>query len=114
MEWLWEFEGGANELAEEPRSVLVRIAYQSARMPYQGYTTGQCPSTLELDGSWSGGISSCFAFSAMTGFAPIQMEVQRASKLRGEIPARVCLLGRDRAVYKIYALPEGMEQGKEE
>lgn len=37
------------------------------------------------------------------------MEVQRASKTRGEIPARVCLLGRDRAVYKTYALPDHLE-----
>jgi anaphase-promoting complex subunit 4 len=81
-------------------------------MPYQEYTAGQCPPTLELDGTGSEGISSCFAFSSMSGFTPIHMEVQRTSKLRGEIPARVCLLGRDRAMYKIYALPEDMEQGK--
>lgn len=41
---------------------------------------------------------------------PIQMEVQRASKTRGELPARVCLLGRDRTVYKTYALPDHFEE----
>ena len=54
-------------------------------------------------------MSSCFAFSHISGFTPGQMEVQRASKLRGGIPARVCLLGRDRAMYKTYALPENLD-----
>ncbi|KAK4106231.1 hypothetical protein N658DRAFT_490835 [Parathielavia hyrcaniae] len=97
---------------EEPRSVVVRIAYQSARIPYEEYAVGQCPSMLDLDGTGNEGFTSCYAFSSMSGFAPIQMEVQRASKLRGEMPARVCLLGRDRALYKIYALPEDTEQGR--
>ncbi|KAK4156712.1 anaphase-promoting complex, cyclosome, subunit 4-domain-containing protein [Chaetomidium leptoderma] len=101
----------ANEPSEEPRSVLLRIAYQSAPMPYQKYTEGQCPSVLELSGTGSEGLSSCFAFSHLSGFTPVQMEVQRASRLRGEIPARVCLLGRDRAMYKIYALPDDLDGG---
>ncbi|KAK4123341.1 hypothetical protein N657DRAFT_646113 [Parathielavia appendiculata] len=91
---------------EEPKSIVVRIAYQSARIRYEEYTVGQRPSTFQLDGTGSEGISSCFAFTSMSGFTPIRMEVQRASKLRGEIAARVCLLGRDRAMYKIYELPE--------
>jgi anaphase-promoting complex subunit 4 len=37
------------------------------------------------------------------------MEVRNRSRTRAEIPARVCLLGRDKAVYKMYALPEDWE-----
>jgi anaphase-promoting complex subunit 4 len=105
----------ANNQPEEPRSVLLRIAYRSPRMPFQGHTEGQLPSVLELSSTGSEGVSSCFAFSHMSGFTPIQMEVQRASNLRGEISARVCLLGRDRAMLKTYALPEdlaGQESGR--
>jgi anaphase-promoting complex subunit 4 len=86
--------------------VLLRIAYQSVHVPYRGYTEGQCPSEVSLNSAGGEGISSYFAFSHLSGFTPVQMEVHRASKLRGEIPARVCLLGRDKAVYKTYALPE--------
>lgn len=101
-----ESTGCANKHPEEPGSVLVRIAYQSASVPYQEYREGQCPPVLRLDSAEGEGICSYFGFSQMAGFTPIQMEVQRASTLRGEIPGRVCLLGRDRALCKTYALPE--------
>jgi anaphase-promoting complex subunit 4 len=75
-------------------------------MPYQDYVTGQSPEVIVLDGSGSEGISACFAFSHLSGFVPIEMGVESASTIRGQIPARVCLLGRDRMVYKTYTLPE--------
>ncbi|KAK3295716.1 anaphase-promoting complex, cyclosome, subunit 4-domain-containing protein [Chaetomium fimeti] len=99
---------------EEPRSVLLRIAYQSPHMLYQGYTKGQTPPVLGFNGTNSAGLGSCIAFSHMSSFTPIQMVVQRPSKLRGEIPARVCLLGRDKAMYKTYALPDDLDDGNEQ
>jgi hypothetical protein len=106
-----EVAGYANKHAEEPRSVLLRIAYQSANIPYQKCMEGQSPSVMGLDGTGSEGVSACFAFSHMVGFTPVQMEVQRASTLREAIGARVCLLGRDRSVYKTFALPEDWDEG---
>ncbi|KAL2164253.1 hypothetical protein VTH06DRAFT_3469 [Thermothelomyces fergusii] len=97
---------------EEPKSVLLRIAYQSAQMPYQEHIEGQTPPTSQLDGTRQDTAASCYAFSSASGFTPIQMDVQRASKRRGEIPPRVCLLGRDRAVLKTYALP-GTSNGED-
>ncbi|KAK4139300.1 anaphase-promoting complex, cyclosome, subunit 4-domain-containing protein [Dichotomopilus funicola] len=97
---------------EEPKSVLLRVAYQSSHMPYREYAEGQAPTVLELDGTGSEGVTSCFAFSSISGFTPIQLEVQKASKLRGDMPARACLLGRDRAMVKTYALPADMDEGK--
>ncbi|KAL2271452.1 hypothetical protein VTJ83DRAFT_823 [Remersonia thermophila] len=91
---------------EEPKSALLRIAYQAPAMPYHGYTAGQRPEVVLLDGSGSDGVSACVAFSDMAGFTPLEMEVQRASGRRGDVPARVCLLGRDRTVYKTYTVPE--------
>jgi anaphase-promoting complex subunit 4 len=103
-----EAVGGANNKPEEPKSVLLRIAYQSPQMVYQGYTKGQTPPILDFNGTQSAGLGSCLAFSHISGFTPIQMVVQRPSKLRGEIPARVCLLGRDKAVYKTYTFPNDL------
>ncbi len=42
---------------------------------------------------------------ADAGFIPVQMEVKEASSERGYIPPRVCLLGSDLQVYKVFALP---------
>ena len=71
---------------------------------------GQSPSVFYLNGTGSEGVSACFAFSDISGFTPAYMEAQRESDLRGDIPARVCLLGRDRAVYKTYLLPENWDE----
>jgi anaphase-promoting complex subunit 4 len=40
------------------------------------------------------------------GFEPVQMEVLEESDARGFIPSRVCLLGSDRATYRVFALEE--------
>ncbi|KAK4235496.1 anaphase-promoting complex subunit 4 [Achaetomium macrosporum] len=96
----------ADKHADEPRSVLLRVAYQSAHLRYEKYTAGQCPSVLALGEE----VGVYFAFSRISGFTPVQMEVQRASNLRGEIPARVCLLARDRAMYRTYVLPEDLSE----
>ncbi|KAL2261496.1 hypothetical protein VTK26DRAFT_4032 [Humicola hyalothermophila] len=93
---------------EEPHAVLLGIAYRSAQLPYQAYVEGQCPPVVDINAAGSAGPSSYFAFPHISGFVPEQMEVQRKSNLRGEIPARVCLLGRDKAVYKTYALPDNL------
>lgn len=106
--------GRVNNNLEEPRSVLLRITYQSPQMLYQGYTKGQTPPVLAFDGTESDGLGSCIAPSNMSGFTPVQMVVQRPSKLRGEIPARVCLLGRDKALYKTYIFPNDLDDGNEQ
>ncbi|KXX79069.1 Anaphase-promoting complex subunit 4 [Madurella mycetomatis] len=103
---LREAASHANDDPEEPKPALLHIAYQSANVPYREYTEGRRPPVMELDNIGDDGFSSWFGFSSASSFAPAHMEVQRANDLRGEIPARICLLGRDRMVYKIYALPE--------
>lgn len=37
------------------------------------------------------------------------MEVVRSNSLRGDIPARVCLLGKDKVTYKVYSIPQEWE-----
>lgn len=39
----------------------------------------------------------------------MQMEVVQSNSLRGDIPARVCMLGKDKTSYKVYAIPREWE-----
>ena len=102
----------ANHLADNQDNVtLLAVAYQSAIFSYGEHRDGQPPKTVEVEDSPSGkhGIAS-FTFSDVSGFTPVQMDVQKGSKVRGDIPARVCLLGRDKAVYRTYVFPEDWQE----
>ena len=99
--------------ADEPESVLIRIAYRplSLSLPYSAYVPGQWPAaevTINAPGTKAdkGAIARYFGFDHGPKFTPVQMEVQSACRLRGEVPARVCLVAKDRSTYKTYALPE--------
>jgi anaphase-promoting complex subunit 4 len=37
---------------------------------------------------------------------PIRMEVHERSDLRGETPARICLLGTDKSILRVFTFPE--------
>nr|XP_036584808.1 anaphase-promoting complex component cut20 apc4 [Colletotrichum truncatum]KAF6794458.1 anaphase-promoting complex component cut20 apc4 [Colletotrichum truncatum] len=37
-------------------------------------------------------------------FTPVQMDIQDATNARGEIPARICLLGSNRTTYKVFGI----------
>lgn len=91
---------------DEQSPAMVRIGYQSPDLTYSAYKEGERPQTTNIGGPE---VPYIPLFFNAVGFVPIQMEVQRASKTRGELPARVCLLGRDRTVYKTYALPDHFE-----
>lgn len=93
---------------QEPAYVLLRILHQASAFPYTSSQGSQSLRWLDLgnipdDGK---GVYLTYSFSRMGAFTPVQMEVLKESKARGDIPARVCLLGRDRAHCKVYALPE--------
>jgi anaphase-promoting complex subunit 4 len=96
----------ANVSAASPTPLLVRLEYQSESLPLVEYKQGQVPPTWNMDRAKSGDdILSCMTFSHVSGFTPVQMDVQRSTSSRGEIPARVCLLGTDKSTYKVFALP---------
>lgn len=40
---------------------------------------------------------------------PIQMQVMPASNMKGDVPARIYLLGRDKFTYKAFTLPDKWE-----
>lgn len=97
-----------NPMSDEQSPALVRIGYQSPNLTYTAYEVGERPQAIDIGGPE---VPYVPLFFDPVGFVPIQMEVQQASKTRGELPARVCLLGRDRAAYKTYALPSQFEAG---
>ncbi|KAK3333189.1 anaphase-promoting complex, cyclosome, subunit 4-domain-containing protein [Cercophora scortea] len=94
---------------DEAGPILLKLVYRARSMIYQDYTIGEAPQTEKLGTPQTGSAFSAFRFSDVAGFAPVQMDVQRGSKAKGEMPARVCLLGRDKTVYKTYALPADWE-----
>lgn len=99
-------------IEEEPYHVLIRVAYR--KIQYEPVQEGQLPLVLEVGTRpHDDGIFPQFGFAHMTDFTPIQMEVLKANDLRGDLPARVCLVGRDRAIYKTYRLPEGWDKDKD-
>jgi len=62
---------------------------------------GKPPTEVLLDVFWSAAIPG----TSTGGFAPAQMEVISASSARGDLPARVCLLGADMMAYRVFTLP---------
>jgi hypothetical protein len=92
---------------------LLRIAYQSIGLSFSAYRQGMAPSVVKIGVSDleknTNKLCMSFRFPKTAGFAPVQMEVERANKARGDVPNRVCLLGRGNAQYRIYALPEDWE-----
>ncbi|KAK3313486.1 anaphase-promoting complex, cyclosome, subunit 4-domain-containing protein [Apodospora peruviana] len=96
----------------EPTPILLRANYKSHLINYSAYNDGERVDNnnlQNLDDKKQAEVWTSCGLSDLAGLVPVQMEVQRASKARGDVPARVCLLGRDRASYKTYALPEDWE-----
>lgn len=92
---------------------LLHIAYRSPAFPYSDYIVGKPLDTVNLDTlsvpKTGGKAYRAIVFSKLTEFTPVSMDVQKASATRGEIPARVCLLSKDMAEYRVYALPRDLE-----
>ncbi|KAK4650360.1 hypothetical protein QC762_706750 [Podospora pseudocomata] len=93
---------------DNPGFSLIKISYQSATLLYRHYEAGQRPSLRPLDMD-DQTLFCTRGFSHLSHFTPVQMMVQKSCSLRGEIPGRVCLVGKDRAMYKTYALPRSWE-----
>ncbi|KAK3939910.1 anaphase-promoting complex, cyclosome, subunit 4-domain-containing protein [Diplogelasinospora grovesii] len=94
--------------------LLLRIPFQ--QIQYEEYQEGLGEEIKEMKVE---DVGKGFAFADLpTGagnFRPVvQMEVQDRNDRRGEIPGRVCLLGRDKSTYRTYALPEDWEQEVDE
>jgi anaphase-promoting complex subunit 4 len=76
-----------------------------ASLPYEDHSEGKIPKGLQYEVENLGDLLSAARIPSATGFVPIHMEVVEGTSERGELPARVCLLGKDRHTYKVFAIP---------
>ncbi|KAK8061034.1 anaphase-promoting complex component cut20 apc4, partial [Apiospora hydei] len=85
---------------------IIRIPHQSAELGYTDYVAGQptVPHVLSTEQVTS--VFPNMIVPADEGWDPVQMEIRGASKQRGHLPARVCLLGEEMQHYRVFGLPE--------
>ncbi|KAH8909786.1 anaphase-promoting complex component Cut20/Apc4 [Coniochaeta sp. PMI_546] len=86
---------------------LLNIPFQA--LPYEDIAHSQNLKALRIEAEKLDDTLSLAKVPTSAGFQPIHMEVVEGSSQRGEIPARVCLLGKDKVTYKVYALPRNWE-----
>ncbi|KAH8653357.1 anaphase-promoting complex, cyclosome, subunit 4-domain-containing protein [Xylariales sp. PMI_506] len=96
-------------LSNQEELRIIRVPYQSAELGYQEYVSGSptYPHVLSTEQVIS--VFPNMIVPSEGGFMPVQMEVNEARSDRGDIPARVCLLGSDLQTYKVFALPKGLD-----
>jgi len=78
-------------------------------LPYEDHVDGKRPDPVALSAESITETLSVAKIPSSTGFVPIHMEVVEKNSMRGDIPARVCLLGKDKTTYTVYALPRDWE-----
>ncbi|KAK8022140.1 Anaphase-promoting complex component Cut20/Apc4 [Apiospora rasikravindrae] len=85
---------------------IIRIPHQSAELGYTDYVTGQSTVPHVLSTEQVTSVFPNMIVPADEGWDPVQMEIRGASKQRGHLPARVCLLGEEMQHYRVFGLPE--------
>lgn len=85
---------------------IIRIPHQSAELGYTDYVAGQSTVPHVLSTEQVTSVFPNMTVPADGEFVPVQMEIRGASKQRGHLPARVCLLGEDMQHYRVLSLPE--------
>ncbi|KEY69430.1 hypothetical protein S7711_05744 [Stachybotrys chartarum IBT 7711] len=83
-----------------PAAVLVPV--QSAQLPFAEYTAGKASETPSI----SVADFPEYRFPEGKVLRPVRMEIHDKSDVRGEIPARICLLGSNRTTLRSFAIPE--------
>jgi anaphase-promoting complex subunit 4 len=78
-------------------------------LPYEDFADRKSPAAVRFEAENLDETLSVAKIPSSAGFLPVHMEVVEGSSERGEIPARVCLLGKDKVTYKVYALPLNWE-----
>lgn len=78
-------------------------------MAYGNSAEGGVPKPLRLNARDINRSVSVAKLPKSKGFLPVSMEVVEGSSLRGDIPPRVCLLGKDKTTYRVYAIPRDWE-----
>lgn len=87
--------------AGRPASIIT-IPVQSQALVYTPYQESNLSSPTPISKVQAGCKTAALPEDA--SFTPIRMDVQDATDARGEVPARICLLGSNRSTYKVFAL----------
>ncbi|KZL83781.1 anaphase-promoting complex component cut20 apc4 [Colletotrichum incanum] len=85
---------------------IVTIPVQSPNILYVPYQEGNLPTAAALSQQLKGNDTTA-TLPEDPSFMPVRMDVQDASDARGEVPARVCVLGANRTAYKVFSLGPG-------
>jgi anaphase-promoting complex subunit 4 len=84
---------------------IVKIPHQSDQLGYQDYIPGTSSSPHVLSTDQIISVFPNMLVPVQKSFVPVQMEVKESSSERGNVPARICLLGDDLETYQVFALP---------
>ncbi|KAM0285309.1 hypothetical protein ACHAQH_001498 [Verticillium albo-atrum] len=99
----------------DKNTLIMQLPIQPLEMKYSPYTEGSLPNPQPLA---AGHKYASFALpDSGSSFVPVRMEVQPRSDARDDMPPRVCLLGRDRATWRVFALEKdtvAMQQEQEQ
>ncbi|KAK1691336.1 anaphase-promoting complex component Cut20/Apc4 [Colletotrichum godetiae] len=85
---------------------IIMVPVQSPSINYVPYQENNLPGSTPLSKQIQAGLVTKI-LPEDPSFTPIRMDVQNATDARGEVPARVCLLGASRSVYKVFSLASG-------
>ncbi|KXH66934.1 anaphase-promoting complex component Cut20/Apc4 [Colletotrichum salicis] len=91
----------------KPANVMM-VPIQSPSINYVPYQENNLPGSTPLSTQIQAGLVTK-TLPEDPSFTPIRMDVQHATDARGEVPARVCLLGASRSVYKVFSLASGYD-----
>lgn len=85
----------------ENAPVVVSVPVQSARLPYSPYDADDPGNTSSVAAE---GFDE-YRLPAEQAMRPVRMEVHDRSDLRGEVPARICLLAGNRTTWRTFSIP---------
>ncbi|KAJ3942400.1 uncharacterized protein N0V96_007898 [Colletotrichum fioriniae] len=89
----------------KPANVIM-VPIQSPGISYVPYQENNLPVSTPLSKQLQAGLVTT-TLPEDQSFTPMRMDVQNSTNARGEVPARVCLLGANRSVYKVFSLASG-------
>ncbi|KAK1490250.1 anaphase-promoting complex component Cut20/Apc4 [Colletotrichum cuscutae] len=85
---------------------VIMVPIQSPAINYVPYQENDLPVSTPLTKQIQTGLVTT-TLPEDQSFTPIRMDVQNVTNARGEVPARVCLLGANRSVYRVFSLASG-------
>ncbi|KAJ0167617.1 Anaphase-promoting complex subunit 4 [Colletotrichum tanaceti] len=91
---------------------VVTIPVQSPNMNYIPLQEGSLPAATALSQQLQGEHTTA-TIPEDPSFTPVRLDVQKASSARGDVPARVCLLGANRTAYKVFSLGAGPDDTRQ-